>query len=288
MGRGDLGQTALDLLDAEFAEMIVQAHPLELEAGFLGHGLPSSAVRLDGLSAVLLRKAPSYAARDVVCAELVRRARTGNDRWQVALAGVLMPGLRRMAMRLARDCRDPDEVADRDAELVTGFLDAMATIDLDRGHVPARLCWAAYHRAQKLRDMGFRDRPLGQQVAAPLAPPEGHPDLVLSRAVQEGVLSRFDAEVIGTHRIDGVDVAQLAERCGMTTTALRQRRLRAERRLVEWLVERGEVTAPSREGSGRGRKRRPRKHVETAAAPWPAVPPCWLPVPMPRSARLAP
>ncbi len=271
MALEDRSPTALDLLAAEFARMVGGAHPPELEAGFLGHGLPSSAVRLDGLSAVLWKKAPSWAARDAVCAELVRRARSGDDRWQVALAGVLLPGLRRMAARLAREyCSGHEEVADSDAELVTGFLDAVATLELDGGHLPARLCWAAYHRVRKVRDAARRDRPLGRQVAAPQQPPEGHPDLVLARAVREGVISPFDAEVIGTHRIDGVDLRTLAESCGLTFTALRQRRLRAERRLAEWLIGQDQVegvvtTRPGRRRGSRRKRATNRNHAGAVA-----------------------
>jgi len=187
---------------------------------------------------LLLSRATCYAARDAAVGELLRRARHGGGAWMVGLAGVLAPGLRRVAAALAVGY--PGDPADIDAEVLAGLLDGIARIDPAGTRLPARLLRHAFNRAKRLRrsDRAFALR----NVAIPpdsMAPPRmvGHPDLVLAQAVSRKVITRDEAELIGMTRLEGIGISQLAAANGYQTGALYLRRERAEARLVGWLTK---------------------------------------------------
>jgi hypothetical protein len=66
----------------------------------LAPGLPGRLVPVTELRALLPHPATPAAARNKVWAGLVRRARTGDPAWVLALTGIAMPGLRRAAASL--------------------------------------------------------------------------------------------------------------------------------------------------------------------------------------------
>jgi hypothetical protein len=176
-------------------------------------------------------------ARDRVWAELVRRAqadptRTGSAPWVVGAAGVLLPGLRRVADRLRVGwAGDRDDL---DAEILAGFLTALRTLDPASGRLPSRLCWAGYRAGLVLRRRDtdeVRRRATEAEAAAPPRP-WGHPDFVLAAAVTAGVITGADADLIGVTRLEGRRVAEAAAELGISRGALLTRRSRAERRLA--------------------------------------------------------
>lgn len=197
-------------------------------------------------------------ARDRVWAELVRRAqaeptrtdpnrtgptRTGSAAWVVGAAGVLVPGLRRVADRLTAGwAGDRDDL---EAEVLAGFLTALRALDPDSGRLPSRLCWAAYRAGLALRRRDTDDvrrRAAGVEAAAPPRP-WGHPDFVLAAAVTAGVISAADADLIGVTRLEGRHLAVAAAERGISRGALLTRRSRAERRLAAAI--RGGALAPA-------------------------------------------
>lgn len=226
----------LDTLDDAFALLVAGPYPLALEGAAIGCGLPARPIPLDELRSILLHPSCSFAARDAALTALVHRARMGEPAWTVGLAGVLLPGLRRTAGRLTRGY--PCDTADVDAEVLAGLLEALDRLDPAGGRVAARLLWAAYRRGDRLRkrELGEVCRRAASRPRS-LAPrqPWGHPDLVLARAVAEGVVTGEQAELIGATRIGDVPVGDLAAELGVTPDTLRHRRRRAERRLVAWL-----------------------------------------------------
>jgi hypothetical protein len=196
-------------------------------------------------------------ARDRVWAELVRRAQTepthtdpngagptptGNAAWVVGAAGVLVPGLRRVADRLtAGGGGDRDDL---EAEVLAGFLTALRTLDPDSGRLPSRLCWAAYRAGLTLRRRDTDDvrrRAAGVEAAAPPRP-WGHPDFVLAAAVTAEVITAADADLIGVTRLEGHHLAATAAELGISRGALLSRRSRAERRLAA-AIRGGELAA---------------------------------------------
>jgi DNA-directed RNA polymerase specialized sigma24 family protein len=242
--RPDIAPKPLDLIDAAFRELIDSNHPLVFDGSAIGADVLPSAVRLDELQAILRERTTPYALSEEVWSEVARCAKSGDERWVVALAGLLLPGLRRVAGRVVRDYAGCDPT-DIDSEVIIGLLEALRTVDASTGRIPARLCWAAYRRARRAwfaeHEEARRRREGIDPQAPPLAPP-AHPDLVLADAVRAGVLSRADAELIGTTRLDGLALPALARRLDISADTLRHRRHRAERRLVQWLGRRSDTS----------------------------------------------
>lgn len=237
MPTADHDPDALDVLDTSFRLLVSGPSPLAIDGAALGHGLPARLIPLDQLRALLLQRNTPYAARDAAVSELLRRARHSGGAWTVGLAGVLAPGLRRVAAALANDY--PGDPADIDAEVLAGLLDGITRIDPGGTRLPARLLRHAFNRAKRLRrsDRAFAMRNV---AVAPdsMAPPRlvGHPDLVLAKAVAREVITGDEAELIGMTRLEGIGIAQLAAANGYQLGALYLRRERAEARLVGWLT----------------------------------------------------
>ena len=149
-----------DAADTAFRLLCAGPQPLALHASKVAAGLPDRPVPLDELRVLLLHPSTSARARNLVWAELVRRARVGGPAWMVGLAGIAMPGLRRAAGSLAAY---RGEAADLQAEVLTGFLAAVRALDLDDlESVPlaSRLCWAAWRAGQQhaCADAGWASR----------------------------------------------------------------------------------------------------------------------------------
>jgi hypothetical protein len=227
---------ALDAAEAAFRLLTTGPAPLALHASRLAAGLPDRPVPLDELRVLLLHPATSTTARNQVWAELVRRARAGDPAWMTGLAGIALPGLRRAAAVLAMRYRG--EAADLRAEVLAGFLAAVRDLDLEtleQVPLPSRLCWAARRAGEKLAraDAAWaaRRRDLDGHDRAP-AVTGGHPDLVLAAAVRAGVLTVWQADLIGRSRLEGVPLSAIAAEAGTSHSALCNRRKRAETALA--------------------------------------------------------
>ena len=235
-GPGGHGPGPLDSADAAFRLLTTGPRPLALNPARLAPGLPDRQVPLGELRVMLLHPATSAAARNLVWAELVRRARTAGPAWMIGLTGVAMPGLRRAAAVWARSYRgDP---ADLQTEVLTGFLAAVRGLDLDdleKVPLASRLWWAAWRAGQAhvYADAAWaaRTRELGEWADGPVMP-WGHPDFVLAAAVRAGVLSAAEAELIGRSRLEGVPLAQIAREHGLAHSTVCMRRRRAETKIA--------------------------------------------------------
>lgn len=233
-----LARSPLDTLEDAFAILTRPPAPLALDGRDMAGGLPRRLIPLDELRSMLLHPSCGYPTRDQALRWLVRRAQDGPPAWTVGLAGVLLPGLRSAAGRLARGF--PADTADLDAEVLSGFVAAIPALDPEGGKVASRLLWAAYRSGDRLRRRERAEavrRCRGR--AHPAAPPQpwGHPDLVLADAVAAGVISRHDARLIGATRLDDLRLADVAGASGVHLETLKKRRRRAERRLVAWLTD---------------------------------------------------
>lgn len=226
----------LESAETAFRLLAAGPRPLSVHASRLAPGLPDRPVPVDELRVLLLHPATSHRARNQVWAELVRRARSGDSAWTVALAGIAMPGLRRAAAAVAPAYRgDP---ADLQAEILAGFLTALKALDtddLDSVPLAARLCWAARRAGEQLAwadaRHASRRADLGDHAVAPSLP-WGHPDFVLASAVAKGVVSAEQAELVGRNRLEGVPLSDIAEETGISHSALCNRRKRAEKAIT--------------------------------------------------------
>jgi len=225
------GLSPLDEVDRTFDALVCEPHPLALDGARLGHGLPPRPIPLGELRSMLLHPSMTYVARDEVWRELVHRARDSNP-WMVGAAGVALPALRQLAGQLATDYAG--DTHDLDAEMLKGFVEAVREIDTSGQRIAKQLCFAAYNAGRRLRrrEDAHTGRRADLTESMPPPKPAGHPDFVLARAVAAGVIRRTEADLIGRTRLEDVPLSQVAAEYGLSYTAARSRRRRAEFKLA--------------------------------------------------------
>jgi hypothetical protein len=245
-------RNSLDIARDTFASLVTGPQPLSLD-GAQFPGLPDRLLPLDEVRDLLLTRRYPQAASDAVWTHLVTRSRSGGGAWTVAAVGVAMPGLTSVVATLSRRC--PGDPADVQAEVLRGFLEALARVDVARPRIMLRLRWAAYRAGEAVVTAALEERRARAEGLAPPPLHEGHPDLVLARAVGDRVLTRTEADLIGSTRLESVSVAQWAAERGVSNWAAYKARRRAELRLAAYLREDGEpAAAPARadqESAGR-------------------------------------
>jgi hypothetical protein len=172
-------------------------------------GLPDRILPLDELRRLLLAAGTSQKVRDAVWRELVVRARRDGPAWRVAAVGMAMPGLRRQAGLLAAGWRG--DTHDLDSELLVGFMERLATVDLDEPRICGRLVDAGVRAARKIRDAESDTMLIRGGEAGSLLPirPWDHPDLVLACAVATAVIDRDEARLIAATRLDHDTLARV-------------------------------------------------------------------------------
>lgn len=229
-------KNSLDIARDAFNWLVTGPHPVSLN-GRLFTGLPDRDIPLDEVRDRLLARRCSQATRDAVWAHLVLRSRTEGATWTVAAVGVALPALTSVAATLSdRFAGDP---ADVHAEVLRGFLSALSTADLRPPRIILRLRWAAYRSGyDALSEALSSPTPIAPGFrSAPPHAPWGHPDLVLARAVADGVLTQTEAALIGATRLENVSVADWAAEHEVGEWAVYKTRKRAELRLVDYLRE---------------------------------------------------
>jgi hypothetical protein len=230
----------LEVAESTFRLLTSGPSPLALDGRLVGHGLPRRLIPLHELSAVLMHPATSFAARDAAWRLLVTRARTEGSAWVVGAVGVALPGLRSAAGRLSR----AHGAADVQADLLTGFLAALATLDVEEGRICPRLCNAAYvaARAGARAADPARTRTCTWQTGRALMP-DNHPDFLLDRAVRLGIITVDEADLIGVTRLEGQSLTAYAADRRISRWVLYKHRRAAETRLVQAL-QAGALTDP--------------------------------------------
>lgn len=227
---------ALDLAREAFAALVTGPRPLALDGrGF--PGLPDRRLPLSQVRTLLLARSCPQATRDAVWRELVTRSRREGGAWTVGCVGVALPALTTITAQLTD--RFVDDPADIATAVLTGFLDALASADLDRPRVMLRLRWAAYRAGHAALTEALQAPPPVASGVGSLLPqlPWGHLDLVLARAVADAAITRLEADVIGATRLEETAVADWAAAHGMGTWAVYKLRKRAEHRLVVYLLD---------------------------------------------------
>ncbi|MEV0068824.1 MULTISPECIES: sigma-70 family RNA polymerase sigma factor [unclassified Amycolatopsis] len=225
-----------DTARTAFAWLVTGPHPVALDGRRI-RGLPPRLMPLDEVGALLITKGCPQETRDAVWTALVTRSRAEAGTWTVACVGLALPVLVPVAAKLTNRFRG--DVHDVHSAVLTGFLEALADVDLTRPAILVRLRWAAYragHRA--LRDALDAASPVADLGARALAPEHagGHPDFVLVAAVKAGVLTLAEAALIGETRFGELSLADAAQARGQNYKATQQARHRAERRLVTYLT----------------------------------------------------
>ncbi|MEU8606451.1 hypothetical protein AB0C29_00360 [Actinoplanes sp. NPDC048791] len=235
----------LDAVDTAFAALTNEPAPLSLDLDKLGLApsddtdLPAGVITLPALQTWLLKHSRAYTVRDAVWAELIRRARLDGPAWVVAATAMAMPALRHYAGQLRTGWSG--DAHDLDAEIVTGFLTALRDrVDLVRPAPYAALCKAAWRAGYELRlRNGAEAIPVEdlEHVTGPRTPklPYGHPDLLVRRAVEMGIIDPGDEQAYIDLRLGRRAIEPVAARLGLEVDTLRRRVERIDTRLAEAL-----------------------------------------------------
>ncbi|MFD2415005.1 hypothetical protein [Amycolatopsis pigmentata] len=226
----------LDTARDAFALLVAGPEPMAVHGGRFA-GLPQRPVPLDELRDRVMSKQCPPRTRDDVWAHLVLRSRAHGGAWTVACVGMALPSLASSARWLAARYRG--DRADAHAAVLAGFIHALATVDLTDPGIVVRLHFAARRAGQAALEESLDAPPpvdTDYHSAAP-RPPYGHPDLVLARAVGEGVLTPTEADLISATRLGGVPLTDWGADHQSEFWATYKVRQRAEHRLVSWLAE---------------------------------------------------
>jgi len=227
----------LESARAAFEWLVTGPYPLSIDGRFFP-GLPTRRVPLDELRELLLDPDLPLAAVDRVWRHLVTRSRDMGDAWTVACVGVALPALFAIAYELG--ARFAQDHSDLQAAILTGFLSELASVELARPGVLWRLRCAALREGHLvIREALERPTPWDKAFhSREPRPPWGHEDILLVRAVAEGVITKAQADLIGTTRLEPeYTLHQAAADWGVSYDAIAKFRRRAERRLAAWLLE---------------------------------------------------
>jgi hypothetical protein len=227
-------RNALDIARDAFNLLVTGPEPLAVNGRRI-RGLPRRRIPLDELRDRLLSRRYRPAVRDAVWAYLVRRARAEGGAWTVGCVGVALPALTAVAAKLTRCfAGDPTDIH---ADVLSGFLAGLATIDTDQPKIMLRLRWRAYRsgHAALLEALGGPTRTASGFRSQLPTRPWGHPDLVLARAVAERVLTPTEAELIGSTRLEEISIRDWATARGVDYFTAYRVRARAEDRLIAHL-----------------------------------------------------
>lgn len=210
------------------------------------------------LLTVLHRQGPPD-AKDAVLLALLVRAQREQLAGRVVLQAML-PGLKTLSSRLARSVVSFEELWQI---LFACLWERIVTYPVDRrpSRVAANLLRDTLKRT--LAELRREANALAQlpelsldelddllgATASPAAEADGHgePESLLRRAVAAGAVTSEEAELILATEIDGVPMAAVAERLGVSYNAVKIRRQRAEQRLLEFL---GVLPDPSGRSKG--------------------------------------
>jgi hypothetical protein len=168
----------------------------------------------------------------VLCAEGLR----GDNDAALLLVWLMFPGLLLLRRRLG--ARDGLEGDDLDAELVAGVWESAARVGSETRYVAKRLLDSARRRALRaIRHeedwIGRIERLKGDIGEWAEVADAGETLDVLSEAVAAGVISPVEVELFRASR---AATPELRSRLGISESAARSRRLRAKRRLLDWLA----------------------------------------------------
>ncbi|PZG12492.1 hypothetical protein C1I95_25660 [Micromonospora craterilacus] len=263
--------------DAAFVALTRGPAPLTLDCDSLSRRtgvdvrLPSGVVPLPVLRDWLLKRRHDFAGRDAVWRELILRARLHGREWTIAAVGMAMPALVRIAASHSVGYRG--EPADIDAEVLTGFLEALRDhVDLTQPALYASLTMAAWRAGRRLRVESEEAVPVDDiehVVPGSRTPkmPYGHPDLLVLRAATIKIINEEDMQPWIEVRLGHRAPEPIAARLGISTDTLRMRLARADAQLADALAKGylADLTPPEEEETAKRAKHRAATRAGRAA-----------------------
>jgi hypothetical protein len=197
-----------------------------------GHTLPE-------VTAMLTDKATSAAAKDQVWKSLVRLAHISKHDWKVIAAGLAIRGLKRAVTRARYHAPNIDNRDDLESAAMAGFIEAIETIDTGKRQICARLCQAAYVNARRYAiELKQYQQSMCSAVYESHPPPDQHQhvDLVLIEAIEEGIITKQQADLILETRLEKRSLRQSANGHGIEFAKARYERRHGEHELYAWLT----------------------------------------------------
>ncbi|QFY12925.1 hypothetical protein GBF35_45905 [Nonomuraea phyllanthi] len=235
----------LRMAERSFALLMQGPQPLAVDGAALGLGLPARLVPFDELRTILLHPSCDRTTRDGVWRHLIEQARTHRGAWMVAAVALAVPMLRRL-LRTLTEMIDAEH-EDIEAEMLACFMEALHRVELSWSHPVLRLSRLTQFgvlRAHAIEQPELLSEPEMSDGRLALRYPSGHPDLLLARAVEAGIITAGAAELIGTTRLDSTSLADYCRARGLLYCTELKRRQRAEARLRQALIS-GELSGTS-------------------------------------------
>jgi hypothetical protein len=268
------------------------------ERDAFGPGIPPAAMTATGLRRWLLADSTPYPTRDRAWAHVIIQARgIGSDgsrddeqarAYRLLALGLALPGLRGYRRRIP--VRGVQDVADVHADIVTGFLIRLDSIDPTGHNLAGRLIDSAIGYAARRHQLRPADPlvvPVDPEVLTTLTGrlPGQYSDAGTDGADVHGEtlqdclarhagrlravgarLPDLDLELIARTRLDGVPITEAAARLGIPLQAAYKRRQRAEQRLSVALQHSLELGSTVVVGAGRAASGRSSRREPTAAS----------------------
>ena len=164
----------LHTIETAFAALCAEPQPLGFFGAAVHPQLPARWIPLDELRKALIAKKYDLHVCDAVWREIIDRSRAEGAAWTVAAAGMAAPALKWVARMYSPDF-DGDR-DDLDAEILTGFLEHVATIDTSRPAILHRLRFAAQRAGERAAKADAAHRKSHAEAeSAPPKSPWGHP-----------------------------------------------------------------------------------------------------------------
>lgn len=227
-------ESPLDVAEHVFQLVACDPGGLAVDGRLLGGELPRREIPLTELRGLLLLRTLTNATRDIVWRELAGRARAQGAAWLVGAVGMAVPTMRGIAGKICRGYVAGEPV-DIDTEVLTAFIEAVRTVDIDRPSILPRMCDAARRAGERARRIAESHVALhiSEHGPNPPAVPWGHQGLVLVDAVAKGVVNELDAELMGITRLEKRTLAESAAEPALSVELAKKRRQRHEPILVD-------------------------------------------------------
>jgi hypothetical protein len=238
-----MAASPLEEVDAAFLELAAGPWPLRLPAGLVTARPGALDLPVDEVRARLAHPGVPAGVRARVWSEVVRRFRERGEPWATVAVGLTVPGLRRALARLPRLAELDRATLERAMLATVG--EELAAAEAGDPEIGVRLIRAGDLTGHRLVHAALRERrraagaPWGEAGArsagALSLPGAARAYAVVERAVEAGVLTPAEGELITRTRLDGERVTSVAARQGISSRQLCLRRSAAERRLAEAL-----------------------------------------------------
>jgi hypothetical protein len=203
-------------------------------------GFPDHKMHLLEIAAFLSDRDTTIEAKDVLWAELVRRARNEPAPWTFVCAGLALPGLRNAVRKAAWFAPSYAERADIESAAIEGFTTALPDVDLVAPRIVRRLCNSAHTEARRYaKELGRYQKGMTSVVyeSRPPRRPDGHVDFVLARAVRDGAIDEYDVRMIQDTFLEGQSVNDYAKAHDLSADQVTRWRRRVRESIAEWFQD---------------------------------------------------